>query len=220
MELRDATRNFGLIKMEKSGELIMKRIFIAVLIFIVIVFSGCSLNSNESTSKGEEQSNGVTTDSPGNNDWKVLSNKDTLYKMIYGGEGRGSTPLEGDKTVEYSLRVPASWSLDGTVLSDSKNNKIAEIAPVVLLNPGEEAKFLDYKTKEGNLISKESISVAEYKGTKVILQTDMETGSWYPHIYLLSDGELGFTFIIYSKNQNRNKAEEKLFDGIAQTIKF
>jgi hypothetical protein len=139
--------------------------------------------------------------------------------MIYDGDSRGSTPLEGDKTVEYSLRVPASWILDGTVLTDS-NNKIGEIAPVVLLNPGEEAKFLDYKITEGNVLSKELISVAEYKGTKVILQTGTESGSWYPHIYLISDGTLGFTFTIYSPNQIRNEAEEKLFDGIVQTIRF
>lgn len=77
-----------------------------------------------------------------------------------------------------------------------------------------------YKTSEGNVLSQESISVAERKGTKVILQTDTESGSWYPHMYLISDGTLGFTFTIYSHDQTRNEAEESLFDEIVQTVKF
>jgi len=171
------------------------------------MLNGCSLNCSQ-------------PDSARDNDWKILSSKDTLYKMIYDGDSRGSTALEGDTTVEYSLRVPASWTLDGTVLTDSNNNKIAEIAPVVLLSQGEEAEFLDYKAIEGKVLSKEPISVAEFKGRKVILQTSTESGTWYPHMYLLSDGMLGFTFTMYSPNQTRDKAEEKLFDRIVQTIRF
>lgn len=185
----------------------MKKIFIAILVLFLIMLNGCSLNCSQ-------------PDSARDNDWKILSSKDTLYKMIYDGDSRGSTALEGDTTVEYSLRVPASWTLDGTVLTDSNNNKIAEIAPVVLLSQGEEAEFLDYKAIEGKVLSKEPISVAEFKGRKVILQTSTESGTWYPHMYLLSDGMLGFTFTMYSPNQTRDKAEEKLFDRIVQTIRF
>lgn len=181
-----------------------KVVFITIVIILVITFSGCG---------------GVNANSAKSNDWKVISGKGILNKMSYDGDSRGSTVLEGNKTVEYSLRVPESWILEGTFFTDS-NNKIAEIAPVVLLSPGEEAKFLDYKTDQGIIISKEAISFAEYKGTKVILQTDTESGSWYPHMYLLSDGSLGFTFTIYSHNQIRNETEEKRYDEIVQTVKF
>jgi len=162
----------------------------------------------------------LITNSDEDDSLKERSAKAALNEMIYDGDSSGSTNLAGDRMAEYSIRIPSSWTLEGTVFKDSNNNKIAEIAPVVLLKQGEEAEFLDYKTTEGNLLSKESISVAEYKGSKVVLQVDTEVGSWFPHMYRISDGTLGFTLTIYSHNQVRNEVEEKLFDEIVQSFRF
>lgn len=162
----------------------------------------------------------IITNSVEHGDWKELSAKVSLSEMICDGDSRGSTNLVGDTMIEYSILFPSSWTLKDTVFEDSNDNKVAEIAPVVLLKQGEEAEFLDYKTSEGNILTKESISVTEYKGTKVVLQVGTEVGSWYPHMYMISDGTFGFTITVYSHNLIRDEVEEKLFDDIVKTFRF
>ncbi len=83
----------------------------------------------------------IVNNSDKDNGWKELTAKVSLNEMIYDGDSRGSTNLAGDRMVEYSIHFPATWTLSNTVFEDSNNNKVAEIAPVVLLKQRRKQSF-------------------------------------------------------------------------------
>ncbi|WP_019849608.1 hypothetical protein [Desulfitobacterium sp. PCE1] len=226
-----------------------KGIWAVVLLTLLLLVNGCDLDRTKMSSSGSEENSEVQQQSSSqsdpslyeteeesarapsthedqftittlNHEWKELSAKVSLSEMIFYGESRGSTNLAGDERVEYSMNIPADWTLQGTVFEDSNKKKVAEIAPVILLKQGEEIQFLDYETIEGQILTKEPISFYKYKGTKIILLMGTEVGKWYPHMYMISDGTYGFTVTIYSRNQIRDEVEERLFDDIVKTFRF
>jgi len=155
-----------------------KGIWAIVLLILLLLVNGCDLDLTKMSSGRSEENNEVQQQSSSqsdpslyeteeesvrapsthedqftittlNHEWKELSAKVSLNEMIFYGESRGSTKLAGDERIEYSMHFPADWTLQGTVFQDSNKKKVAEIAPVVLLKQGEEIKFLDYETIEG-----------------------------------------------------------------------
>lgn len=236
---------------EREREELWKVVRTIILLLLIFLVNGCTnLNNTESISDGTEpnkihqesqldssnetqevpdtslnsnEDKFVVVDSDRIDGWKKLTANVSLYEMTYYGDRRGSTQIEGNKTIEYSIHFPGSWALSDTVFVDSNNNKVAEITPVVLFKPGEETEYLDYQipSEEANikLLLKESIS-NEYEGTKLVLQVDTGYGVWYPHQYILSNGTHGFTIMRYSYSPIADEEEEKLFEEIVHSFRF
>ncbi|MGI6434692.1 MAG: hypothetical protein ACOX0F_04950 [Syntrophomonadaceae bacterium] len=149
--------------------------------------------------------------------WKKLKARVSLSELIE----HGSQPIDDNKKVGFSIHFPGSWTMSSSVFCDENNKKVAEIPPTVLLKSGQEAVFLDYKPATDNgeeLVSKEAIQINSCKGSKIITKIPTESGSWYPHIYRLTDKTHGFTIVLYSKVIN--KEDQALFDKIINTFNF
>lgn len=219
---------------------ISKLISTLILGMFLLTATGCNKNEiNKTDPKGEEQKETEVvltepsspqteeekieiTKSDNIQGWKTL--RATVLLNRLDEDGTSSAPpstddTEKDKMLKYSIDFPESWTLNSSVFCDANNKKIAEITPAILFKPEQESIFLDYKpmTDFGEeLISKEVTQFNSYKVTKVITKMPTESGSWYPHIYRISDGANGFSIFLYS--EEINKEDQELFDKIVNTF--
>jgi len=157
-------------------------------------------------------------------EWNELRAKVALSELIYYGDRIGSSIIEGNGTVEYSIRFPREWRLEDTIFYDKDNRKIAELSPVVLLKQDEEQSFLEVnipKEESSNvvLLAKEGISFNNYKGTKAVMQINTDT-TWCIYSYSITDRQYGITFTGYSYTSRPDKAEEQLFDKLIESFRF
>jgi hypothetical protein len=186
-------------------------------------------NSADSASTSSQQPEQIlqegfeTTDSDNIQGWKTLHAAVSLMRL--GEENSYQAPsaddVDKDKKLKYSIDFPGDWTLEYTVFYDIDNKKVAELPPAILLKPGQEAAFLDYKVATDfgeELISREGIQFNSYKGGKTVTKIPTESGSWYPHIYRISDGTYGCTINLYSKEIN--KEDQELFDRIVNTFRI
>ena len=155
--------------------------------------------------------------------WNELEAKVFLNEIASYGGHNVLYQTQEDQMVEYSIKYPGNWTLNGTVFSkDFEQKKIGELFPVFLLEPNAES-FISFKIleeyTEDELISKEIVNFGVYKGFKIISQvTTSET--WYPHTYYLTDGTYVFGISLYSYSEERDQVEEQLFDDIVSTFCF
>lgn len=186
-------------------------------------------NSADSAAESSQQPEEILqegfeiTDSDNIQGWKTLHAVVALMRL--GEKNSFQAPaaddIDKDKMLKYSIDFPSDWTLQYTVFYDAENEKVAELPPAVLLKSGQEAEFLDYKPLTDfpeELISRGEIRVKSCKGTKTVTKMPVESGSWYPHIYRISDGTYGFTFNLYS--EKINKEEQELFDRIVNTFRI
>lgn len=156
--------------------------------------------------------------------WKELEAKVFVNELTYHRDQRVLTQMEENRMVEYSIKLPESWTLDYTVLNKgTEHKKVGELLPVFLMKPNEESEFLEFEIPEeyteNELFSIEKVTFGEYKGLKIIFEvTKSET--WYPYSYYLTDGTYIFGITLYSYSLNRDETEQKVFDDIISTFRF
>lgn len=217
---------------------ISNRAIIIIISLLLLVMSGCA-NSNIPQDKVQEepqvtpkQENQSVTPKPAVTEeadkmeviesdkipgWKKLKAWVSLSELTE----HGSQPIDDNKKLGFTIHFPGNWTMSSSVFYDGNNKKVAEIPPTVLLKSGQESVFLDYKPAIDHgeqLISKEEIQINSYKGSKIITKIPTESGSWYPHIYRLTDETHGFAIFLYS--EVINKEEQALFDRIINTFNF
>ncbi|KUG05490.1 hypothetical protein ASZ90_017087 [hydrocarbon metagenome] len=147
--------------------------------------------------------------------WKQLEARVYLSEIEV-SQGISLISLPDKSTVQFLLHYPDNWVFDNTsVFYDEENNKVAELPPVALSTMDIDELFQDYRPFEAELIKKESFSVNEYKGVKIIENVQP---SWYPHEYFISDGTYIFAIFFYS--QEINESDQKMFDKIVNNFSF
>lgn len=196
----------------------MKRIIVIIAVAILACMTGCLQKQPEAQNQPPEfDEPGMTiTESDLFDGFKKLNAAVALNEPT----DHGSTPLENETLVCYSLHFPEDWTLEGSVFYNGKNEKIAELPPAVYIDsPESESAYLDYKPVEDieTLIEKGEIKNSQYKATRAVIAVDTEAGRWYPHIYRLSNGKAGFSINFYSAETGQN---QELFDKIIGTFKF
>jgi hypothetical protein len=164
-----------------------------------------------------ETDKGIITESGKISGWKELKAKVPLSELTE----NGSHPIENSEEFEFSLHFPGSWTMSYTVFYDDNNQKVAEIPPPVLLEPGQESEFLNYNpsvVSDEELLTKADFPVSTYNGSRTVTKIATESGSWHPNIYRITDGSYGFSIVLYS--ETINEEEQALFDRIVSTVSF
>ncbi|MGI6453653.1 MAG: hypothetical protein ACOX0E_09350 [Syntrophomonadaceae bacterium] len=149
--------------------------------------------------------------------WKKLEARVPLSELTE----CGSQPLQDSEELVFSLHFPGNWTMSYTVFYDDNSQKVAEIPPVVLLKPGQEAEFLTYNPSavgDGELLTKTDFPVSSYKGSRTVTRIATEMGSWHPHVYRITYSNYGFSIVFYS--HTINDEDQDLFDRIAGTVRF
>ncbi len=145
--------------------------------------------------------------------WKRLNAIVALYELAEDG----FRPLQESRWCSFSIHFPGSWSLDGSVFYDADHKKVGEIPPAVLLQPGQEAQFLNYQpVLDEELISHGVFNTKSCLGSRTVTQISTEADLWYPHIYRLIDETYGFTIVLYSRELNTRN--QTLYDQIVDTF--
>ena len=154
--------------------------------------------------------------------WKELKAKTFLLRLGEDSSSKVQPSVDDDqkdRMLKYTIDFPDNWTLNSTVFEDSNHKKVAEIPPAVLLKPEQESIFLNYEPAVDfgeELVSKETVKISSYSGAKIVTKISTESGSWYPHIYLITDGTYGYSIFLYSKQINSE--DQELFDKIAATF--
>ena len=147
--------------------------------------------------------------------WKRLNAIVALYELAEDGFG----PLQDSRWCSFSIHFPAAWTLDGSVLYDADQKKVGEIPPAVLLQPGQEAQFLNYQpVLDEEIISHDTLNTKTSLGSRTVTRISTEDDMWYPHIYRLIDETYGFTITLYSRELNT--PDQILYDQIVDTFSF
>lgn len=147
--------------------------------------------------------------------WKRLNAAVALHELVESG----SQPLQDTRRCSFSIHFPGSWTLEPSVFYDADHKKVGEIPPAVLLQPGQEAQFLDYKpVLDEEIISQDAFNTKTSLGSRTVTRIGTEADVWYPHIYRLIDEEYGFTIVLYSKELNTR--DQTLYDEIVDTFSF
>ncbi len=133
----------------------------------------------------------------------------------------GSQPMDSPTELRFTIHFPGDWTIDSSVFYDGNNKKVAEIPPPILLKPGEQAVFLNYKpeiNQSEELICTEAIQIDNYPGSRTITRIATESGLWNPHIYRLTSGNYGFSIVFYSPQVTEQ--DQELFDKIVNAIRL
>lgn len=152
------------------------------------------------------------------NGWKQLTIKDHSCTT----EDWESYSFDNDSPmIAYTLHFPGDWSLEYSVFYNDKKEKIAELYPPIMMQPGQ--KLLEnFKTSEyTELISQQEIQVGDLSGIKVVSKVYPSSGDimeWYPHTYYLTDGEQVFAMAFYDMAEDSDNEEQ--YDKIIKTLRF
>lgn len=120
-----------------------------------------------------------------------------------------------------SVEYPSDWRLDGNIIYDKENKKIAQLPSIIELKQNQ--KCFDSEMQESNmqkLVSQESIQIGEQQGVLRVLKTikDPGGGNWYPNRYCMTSKDKTFTVTFYE--MELGSGDKSLFEKIISTVEI
>ena len=136
-----------------------------------------------------------------------------------------STLKVTSQAVPFALRVPATWKLEGSVFMEG-NTKAAEFSPgVVTFSPGQTcAGILKPGVSESPIavVSQTAVAFGGLAGIrqveKVAYEDNGTGGTWYPVLYCVSRGKIGFVMAFYAPANT--PTQQKSFDAVMATLRL
>lgn len=127
---------------------------------------------------------------------------------------------------EFAIALPGNWMINGSVINNEKEEKVAELSPgLVKLKQNQKCFDNEWNNESGQseFVSLTDIKTESLTGKLLIEKVSPEDGrggteSWYPHFYCLSNGKNAFVITFYEKALERSNVE--LHNKILSTLKF
>jgi hypothetical protein len=120
---------------------------------------------------------------------------------------------------KYSVKIPGSWTVSSTILSDENNLKIGELCPPIIMRIDQ--KLLDNWVcdTESELVSRRIIKTGRYGGEKLLRKIFTPPhGDRFVHTYFLHKEERVFSIFFFETGLESRL--EDLFNQIIETFEF